>query len=190
MKYTNLFFPNINTLRDNKASRPEISLTRLSYISRNTSRRRPLKCCICVMVLCCRLSIRNLSSPSSMGHTVNFLLNVYIVWQTLVTTPLPVKIQPLWIGGFVFRSTINKRYPRSSWTLWEYHVTGATTNCSRCNGVKKMHPHVCMCTICRIRLTRMFILLLLLSSSRRQHDRMYTTRVLLEWGLNLFYSCW
>lgn len=70
-----LFLPSISTLSERSPSRPEISWIKLSYKSRNTRRLRWDRFCSLVMALCWRLRSLNLSSPSSIGHTVRCLLS-------------------------------------------------------------------------------------------------------------------
>lgn len=72
--YKYLFFPNRRTRRDFRVESPLISSIWLSYKSKNISLCRLEIFWIRVIKLCWKFNKRRCSSPSMIGHTVNFCL--------------------------------------------------------------------------------------------------------------------
>lgn len=72
--YKYLFFPNRRTRRDLRVESPLISSIWLSYKSKNINLCRLEIFWIRVIKLCWKFNKRRCSSPSMIGHTVNFCL--------------------------------------------------------------------------------------------------------------------
>jgi hypothetical protein len=78
--YKYLFFPNRRTRRDFRVESPLISSIWLSYKSKNISLCRLEIFWIRVIKLCWKFNKRRCSSPSMIGHTVNFCLEKMQGW--------------------------------------------------------------------------------------------------------------